>query len=110
MAGVKTNASLSARQSFEYLLPTRFAQCREWQRVKSPPFRTEDPAHDAAAKDDMLLPLKTVHIAVNTCSQRHAGRRQTKASDPKETRTISTMPRRRRKDESKPHGLQKARS
>jgi len=35
-AGVNTNASLSARQSFEYRLPTRFAQCREWQRVKSP--------------------------------------------------------------------------
>src|ERR1039458_2737891 len=30
---------------------------------KIPPFRTEDPAHNAAAKDDMLLPLKAVHIA-----------------------------------------------
>jgi hypothetical protein len=27
-----------------------------------PPFRTEQPAHDPAAKDDMLLPLKTVHV------------------------------------------------
>jgi hypothetical protein len=27
------------------------------------PFRTEEPAHDAAPKDDMLLPLKAVHIA-----------------------------------------------
>jgi hypothetical protein len=30
---------------------------------KIPPFRTENPAHNAAAKDDMLLPLKAVHIA-----------------------------------------------
>jgi hypothetical protein len=26
------------------------------------PFRTEEPPHDAAPKDDMLLPLGTIHI------------------------------------------------
>jgi len=35
MAGVKTNASLSAKQSFEYLCRRAFAQCLEWQQVKS---------------------------------------------------------------------------
>jgi hypothetical protein len=29
---------------------------------KVAPLRTEEPAHDAAAKDDMLLPLKSVHV------------------------------------------------
>ena len=35
--------------------------CVPWGKI--PPFRTENPAHNAAAKDDMLLPLKAVHIA-----------------------------------------------
>src|ERR1039458_2705513 len=57
-----------------------------------PPFRTEEPAHDAAAQDDMLLPLGTIHVGAENVASVMQGESKPKLQIPRKPEQFPPCP------------------